>query len=345
MSASSESGRPLPPAVAECPAAVIDLDALAHVRYPGLPASLLAAGRALLNVVEPRPEPGLLPLADLVEERTAGRFAAEFRGWAAAVGVDPRELILANVSYDLFAASLGCSAAALATAEGPVLARNMDWWPEEALARASVVLTHARGGRTVFANAGWPGSVGAVTGLSAAGFAVSLNAASGLEPPDPAGYPVLLHLRRTLEDAGGFAEAVEMLSRERLAASGLFTVVGRENAERAVVERSPTRSAVRRPVGDEPLICTNDYRRLGVPAATDADDARGLFRSACWRFDALLGGCRTLDPRRPATDAELLRLLAGPPVAQQITAQHVILRPRSGTARMWVPAAHVAVAG
>lgn len=328
------------PKVAECPVVTINPDDAPRRRFAGVPARLMSAARALLARVEPRPGPHLFPLADLVERNTAGRFSAEFRAWAEALAIDPRELALANVSYDLFAASLGCSAAALAGPDGPVLCRNMDWWPEDALARASVVLEHrGGGGPAAFVVAGWPGSVGAVTGMSGAGFAVCLNAVSGLEPPDPAGYPVLLHLRRVLEDAGGFDAAVDMLSAGRLAASALFTVVGRRNAERVVVERSPTRSALRRPVGDRPLICTNDYRALGRP--TSAGD-HALFGSACTRFDALQDGCGRFDAGGPIADAALLELLADPPVAQQITAQHVILRPSAGTARMWIPAQYAA---
>ena len=43
-------------------------------------------------------------------------------------------------------------------------------------------------------------------------------------------------------------------------------------------------------------------------------------------------------PRRPRPE-DLLALLTRPPVANEITAQHVVLHPASGLLRMWVPSA------
>jgi hypothetical protein len=242
--------------------------------------------------------------------------------------------MLANLIYDLAVASMGCSTIALATPEGPVLARNMDWWPEDVLARSSWMVRANRGGRFAFASAGWPGAVGVVSGMSARGFAVVLNAVIGPHGKSLAGYPVLLLLRHVVEEARNFDDAVERLARQTLFVSALFTLVGAENHQRVVVERTPKLFALRRPLGDEPLVTTNDYRLLYPPAATDHGE---IYQTTCSRYDALWRLLRHSRSDRPVTDAELLYVLCDRQVRQEITAQHVIFRPRTGAAGLWAP--------
>ena len=273
-------------------------------------------------------------LANLARVRTLNRFHAELVALSQLVNADWRDLMLANLSYDLVVGSLGCSTVALATKDGPVVARNMDWFPEDILARASWLVRTEKDGRLQFVNAGWPGAVGVVTGLSGRGFALVLNAVSGPEGHNVLGYPVLLHLRRVLEDSTGFDDALRRLTEVRLATPCLVTLVGTRNDQRVTVERSPTRFALRRPQGDEPLVCTNDYRLLFRDAASGE---HVLFRTACGRYDALCQSFSTGTAQRSVSDDELLYALTDPRVIQGITAQHIILRPGAGTVRMFVP--------
>src|SRR5205823_1995423 len=155
--------------------------------------------RLLVAVMREIP-PAARALAYAVRLRTLGRLQAEARALAARIGADWCDVVLANVSYDLLLASLGCSTVVLPTPAGPVLARNMDWWPEDVLARSSYLIHCTRHGQPAFSQAGWPGSIGVVTGLSARGFVVALNAVLCPERTCKTGYPVLLHLRRVLED-------------------------------------------------------------------------------------------------------------------------------------------------
>src|SRR4029077_14571897 len=105
-------------------------------------------------------------LAYWVAVRTRNRFGAEFKAAARTIGADPRDIALANLSYDLVVGALGCSTLVLPTPDGPVIARNMDWWPEGPLARASYLTRCTAGNDWRFSSAGFPGSVGVVTGLS-----------------------------------------------------------------------------------------------------------------------------------------------------------------------------------
>lgn len=249
------------------------------------------------------------PLARMVADRYP--VCAE-RATAAAGVVDvlPLDLLTAHLCYDALLGSSGmaCSTMALAGPDGPVLARNMDWFPESKVARASCMVSESFGW-----NAGFVGMIGAVTGVSRRGFAVALNAAFGWS--DPTGYPMLLFLRHVLDTAGDYRQALDMVQYERLMAAGIITIVGKKNNERVVVERTPTRAAVRMPKGDEPLAATNHHRSLARP-------------EACPRYDHLIAHAGRQPP---------LEVLTHPNVLQSITAQHVVMCPAAGTAEMWVP--------
>lgn len=318
----------------ERPTINIDLATPADRRYAHVPSEVFASARRLLAGVLPGLPPQARLLADLVRSRTANRFDAEIFNLARQVAADWRDVMLANISYDLILASIGCSTVALPTPRGPVIARNMDWWPEQLLAQASYLVRCCRNGELAFASAGWPGAVGVVTGLSGRGFAIALNAVSSPEGVDQTGYPVLLHIRRVLEDAPNFDSALNMLANERLVAPGLFTLVGSENHQRVVIERTPKRHALRWAEGDTPLVTTNDYRRLFKPEPHAGPE---IYQTTCMRYDAL---CRFFANHRPdqeVADTALLYILSDPAVIQGITAQHVIMRPASREMRLFVP--------
>ncbi len=272
-------------------------------------------------------------LGYLVDLRTGGRFRAEALALGRLGEVDWKELMLAAVSYEIVLSIFACSTAALATESGPVLARNMDFWPERALAQASSLLLYQREGRTESAVAGWPGSLGVVTGMSDKGFAIALNAVDSSEGIRKTGYPVMLFIRRVLEDAQGFEQAVQMLSEQKLMASALLTVVGSENPQRAVIERTPTRAAVRTPEGGEPLVTTNHYRLLDDEGDVGANI---LTRSSCGRFEALTEYACSEAFADPGDEALLFALSDGR-VQQAITAQHIIARPSRNEMSVYVP--------
>lgn len=306
---------------------------LAH-QLADVPPEVFASARPLLDAVTQEIPQRARHLAYWVRLRTLNRFHSEIATLAQQIGADWRDVVLANVSYDLKLASLGCSTVALPTPSGPVLARNMDWWPEAVLARASYLFRYHRGGRLHFASAGWPGAVGVVTGLSGRGFAVVLNAVQGPENNRKTGYPVLLHLRRVVEDATSFEEALRWLASQTLLAPALFTLVGTRNEQRVVIERTPTRFALRWPRGDEPLVTTNDYRLLFQP---ETHAGAEIYVTTCRRYEALgrfFAGHRA---DHAVEDAALLYILSDAAVIQSITCQHVIMKPATGEMKLFVP--------
>jgi hypothetical protein len=290
---------------------------------PPFPDRLVRASRALLEdaALMLRQEPRFVELARSVlprypEHRPRIERAAE------SLRADPVDLTLATLSYDLLMGMYGCSTMVLATGDGPLVARNMDWSPTDLIARASCVVPTSHG-----LNAGFVGAPGVVTGLSLRGFAVVLNAV-GCERLLPDGYPVLLFLRRLLDEATDFDDAVRMARTTPLLSSALLTLAGTSNDQRVVVERSPTRAALRLPEGNKPLVTTNHYLALQQQG------------DGCERYRCLSRWAEQLPPR-PA-DADALDLLLREPLYCGITAQHIVMHPATGRVRMWVPSALLA---
>jgi hypothetical protein len=263
-----------------------------------------------------RQHPLARPAAEVVLRRYP-RHAGQITAVSRQLGCDPLDLTLANLSYDLALGQFGCSTLVLATAEGPVVARNMDWMMPARIARASCVVPLPGGDLS----AGFVSAVGVVTGLSRFGFAVVLNAIE-TGALNPEGYPVLLFLRHLVDDAGSFEEAVDLASRSPLAASALITLAGTRNDQRVCVERSPTEHRQRWAREGTPLIVTNHYRCL---SAADA----------CPRYACLERNAPRL-PKAPGAE-DMLALLGHPNVRQDITAQEVLIWPAASRLRLFVP--------
>ena len=323
----------------DAPAVVLDGDLPPADRFRQLPAASLAACRELIGDLRRHLPTGAGGLALAVNARTKGRWRAEAEALAPLLETTWAEVLVANCTYDLALSGFACSTAAVATPAGPVLARNMDWSPAGPLARASLLVEKRNvDGRTIW-NAGWPGGIGTVTGQSSRGFALALNAVSVPRAPDLLGCPVLLFLRRVLEEARSFEDAVVKVRRERLVCGAIVTLVGTDNRQRVVVERTPRRSGVIWAEEDEPLVATNHLRELGVARDAETHDV-GVTQNSRGRLDALTAGVAACGVAAGASsDAALLYALTEPSVMQSFTAQHVVCRPSVGAVRMTVPAA------
>ncbi|QGJ71843.1 Hypothetical protein PBC10988_35550 [Planctomycetales bacterium 10988] len=294
--------------------------------------AMLEGARELSEEIRADIPASLRFVANVVRVRTLNRFQNEMCSLAQALEIDWRDLALANVSYDLVV-NFGCSTLALATGEGPVLARNMDWFPADLIARNSYVLDYYYHDQHRFSQANCPGGIGVITGMSTQGFALALNAVSCEEGLNRWGYPVLLHLRRVLEDARNFEEALRMLTEAKLASAALITLIGKENKERVCVERTPTQAVQRWPEGNDPLVTTNHYQLL----SEDTSNIESLASSSCPRLDSLSDTyCRFAE--KAPSDAQLLYSLTDPSVMQEITAQHILCKPRENYFKLFVPA-------
>ena len=333
------------PTWSERPCCDLDLDRAPRERYLALQAPALRTSSRLIQALAGGVPAALRGYADRVRDVTGDRFHEDALARAecharhhdSAIPISWREVVLANVSYDLAVGCLGCSTLAAATADGPVLARNMDWWPADLLAQATFAFRGLAAGETRWVTAGWPGAIGVVTGMSSRGFAVSLNAVGSSEGLCEDGYPVLPHARRVVEDAESFGHALELLRDTKLAAAALFVLVGRANEERVVIERTPTRHALRWPdAADAPLLATNEYRALHTRSGS-LGAGQLLRATACRRYAGLWALSLGLDAERAHGDAGFLAALSHPGVFTDITAQQIVMRPRSGHFLVTVP--------
>src|ERR1700730_3500788 len=105
----------------------IDLAVPVAQRFSAIPAEALELGRDLLDAMKREIPAKARLLAYWLRLRTGNRFHGEAVSLARAGKHDWRDVMLANVSYDLLLAHFGCSTVALATPSGPVVARNMDF--------------------------------------------------------------------------------------------------------------------------------------------------------------------------------------------------------------------------
>lgn len=308
----------------------IDLDDIGGSAARNIPRHLLEYASLLLKALC-----GMVPadrkdwVLQQIRDRTKNQFRRECEAWAGVLGCTWEQVMLANCNYDTTVGARElCSVLALPTDAGPVMGRNLDWNPVQLLALAGCVLRYTRGGRHLFTIAGWPGSVGVVTGCSATGVAIALNYVSQDTALAREGTPVLLALRMILENTSGFEDAKQRAMHGEWMASGLVTVVGRDNSQMAVVERSNAGSVIRGPQNGR-LVVTNTA--LGPSAPRNY--------TGCARYCSLqqhaFGGHQ---PGSPVSDSGMLQVLGTRPVlVAGSTASHVVIRPGNGALRAFTP--------
>jgi hypothetical protein len=257
----------------------------------------------------------------------------EMESLARQVGVSISGVALCNFYYDALKVALGCTAFAIEAPDGVLHARNLDWWTQNlALARYTAVCRFVGGPAGDFTTIGWPGFIGAFSGIAPGRFAVSLNAVLSLDPPRLA-TPVVLLLRTALEQAPSFDRARELLSESPLPCDCLLLLTGTLPGQLAVIERTPSRYAVRGPQAG--YICvTNGYRQLDAGFGSAPP---GLAATCCQRFERVEA---LIANRRPQTPADCFRYLNDPQVRMDMTVQQMVFR--AATGQHWIGSPHPA---
>ena len=263
-------------------------------------------------------------------------YVEEMRGVARVLDAPEEEVVLANLYYDamklvLSSNGFGCTGFAIDTPSGPLHARSLDWTTAENLLATETLVTNFRRGNSapLYRTVGWPGFIGCFSGLAPGRFGVTLNAVLSDDPPELAA-PIALVLRRVLETAPTYADAVAALRDTPIASDALLLVTGSRAGEMAVVERAPTRAAVR---GGEAglVVATNDYRAL--PSGARAGAGGELAATACARYDRATVLARM---REPSADW-CVEILRDPGVIMGITVQHVVMSAATGELRVALP--------
>lgn len=255
----------------------------------------------------------------------------ELEGLAKQLSVPYGDVLVCNLYYDAIkAVMMGCTAFAVDRGDGPLHARNLDWWSDARLLSLATLVTEFQGAPAGnFITVGWPGFIGAMSGVAPGRFAVTLNSVLSFDAFELA-TPVVFLLRDVLATARDFAEALARLAETSVASDSLLLLTGVRQGELAVIERTPRRHAIRR--GEAGTVAvTNDYRALG----DGLENSSSLIaQTSCSRFDRI---CELL--QQPATDYDTcLRYLEDPNVRMDMTMQHMVFHARSGEYRVKLPA-------
>lgn len=250
-------------------------------------------------------------------------YRQEIEGMSERAGIDVLDGVLLNLYYDALKTIWGCTAVSLETSNGNIHARNLDWWTDESLLSRTTQVSHfinAPAGD--FFTVGWPGFVGALSGFAPQRFALSINSVLSEDSPSIS-LPVVSLLRKVLESCKTFAEAVELSARTDIASDAIIVVTGARKGERVVIERTPTRHALRS-VADEPLVAANDYLSLQEAGSSVSGM---LAESSCSRFDRAI----QLLTKAPVNSAEnALLILSDDQIKMGITAQQMAFNVTSG---------------
>ena len=279
---------------------------------------------------------GLELFASMIDEyRTAfvsPEYGAEIDAVAALIDRRPEEVLIANLYYDAFRAILGCTAFALDTPEGPLHARNLDWWTEKNYLCDFTTVMSCSGGKcpTPYKIVGWPGFIGVFSGMATDRFAITLNAVVSADTPQLA-QSITLLLRSVFDSAPDYDNAVSILTETPIAADCLLLVTGTKTGEMVVIERTSTRAELRRPENGM-VVVTNDYRALDSGFAPAEGNV--LQETACARFDQ---ATRLCSQHRPANVADCFSILENSDVKMGITVQHMAMRARTGELEVRLP--------
>ena len=321
------------------PELYIDLDLAPAERWAPLAAHAADARRIAASYVRELGSFGVLEpmLGEYIEAHVAPRFRDDLGAVADITGAPLGEIQLANLYYDAMKVVLmGCTGVAFDGPDGPVHARNLDWWTEERMLSDLTQVVRFEGGGVPgpFELVGWPGFVGAFSGVAEGRFAITLNAVISNDPTAMA-EPMTFLIRRAFEECADFDAAVALLRDTPVASDSLLLITGVRPGEMVVIERTPTRAAMRY-AEDGVLTVTNDYRALDDGFGGTAPSAENeLQRTACRRYDR----AREL-ARVGATPADALWWLDDGEVRMAITVQQMAMFAATGELRVQVPPDH-----
>jgi hypothetical protein len=151
----------------------------------------------------------------------------------------------------------------------PLFGRNLDWPPFGPLHEYTLVTVYRPAGKHAFAAVALPGLLGTPSGINDAGLAVAMNeitaTADGSPRFDARGTPVLLAIRRVLEECATVGEAEKLLRSMRRTTYACLTLCDQGGG--AVFEVTPKSLVVRKAEKDV-CVCTNHFcaRGLAVPS-------------------------------------------------------------------------------
>lgn len=175
--------------------------------------------------------------------------------WAKIVGIPPRKLLTINLMYEFAQCGafnpFGCTSVVFRTTrDGVVHVRNMDWELKD-MGRTTVIIDTDK-----YVSVSNPGMLGALSGMVAGEFSITLNWAPPCTFPRFNRGPLFL-VQEILEKASTYEEAVEMAEKTPISVPALFHIAGA--VDTCVVERLPLHYNTRKMRGRQPLVLTNHF--------------------------------------------------------------------------------------
>ncbi|MBC8112591.1 MAG: hypothetical protein H7Y04_16195 [Verrucomicrobia bacterium] len=233
------------------------------------------------------------------------------------------QILISNLYYDALKFVFGCTAFTVQDGKTPLHARNLDWWTEnDALKKYSRIFDFEKDGKVLYSGIGWLGFIGILSGIRKGGYSVTLNAVLSDESPNLA-QPITFLIRDVLEEEAEYDKAVERLSQTKIASDCLLMVVGTKSEQMTVIERTPTRYALRKPENGM-LVVANDYKTL----TSEKQTGDVLQQSSCGRYDRTR---ELVNLYQPQTEEDYMKILKDKQVKMNITVQQMILNPEKGT--------------
>ncbi len=207
------------------------------------------------------------------------RHQQELAAIAAHSDLSSDKLAVGNTLLEL--RRLGCAAIVVepsrSATSGPIFGRNFDFLTLGELDKYSMVIVYRPEGKHAFASVGFPGMVGAISGMNDAGLAVGTldveQSADKSRKFNPTGMPLAFVFRRILEECTTVAEAEALLRSIKPTTWMNLTVCDRDGG--ATFEITPDHIG-RRDDENGLVRCTNHFRCEGMSVGED-----------CWRFGLL----------------------------------------------------------
>lgn len=198
-------------------------------------------------------------------------YLEEMRGLADGAGIPLAEIERLHAVPDRTYTCANFAAWGRATVDGRLIhARNLDWSIDAGLQQRPVVFVVRPDGKRAFVSAGWAGFLGVLTGVNDAQISIGEVGAETTEVRDD-GIPMVLLMRRVMEEAGGVEDAVAILRSARRTVGVNYVIADAKVPEAVAVETTAVQLRVFR--ADDPAEHEVIYARPVADAVFRADTA------------------------------------------------------------------------
>ena len=162
---------------------------------------------------------------------------------------------------------------------GTLLGRNLDIPTIDPIPECTLVIVYRPTGKKAFASIGFPGLIGVASGMNESGVAITINeitsSADGSAKFDPEGTPMVLRIRKLLEECASVDEVEKLLKATPRTTMFCLTVADRKTS--AIFEIT-TKHVGRRGAEHAVNTCTNHFRTSGLSNGGERN---------CWRYPKL----------------------------------------------------------